>query len=135
MSEGVVRFSASVSRDLLTAFDRFIRDLNYSRSRAVQEAMRTFMDEYTWKHREGELVFGTLNIIYDHETRELEKSLTDIQHSYKELIISTLHIHIDERNCMLIISVKGESSRVKKLVDEIAGRKGVKRLKTVTFTI
>ncbi|MEM2849289.1 MAG: nickel-responsive transcriptional regulator NikR [Candidatus Bathyarchaeia archaeon] len=135
MSEGVVRFSASVSRDLLTAFDRFIRDLNYSRSRAVQEAMRMFMDEYTWKYREGVLIFGTLNIFYDHETRELEKSLTDIQHSYKELIISALHVHVDERNCMLIISVKGESSRVKKLVDEIAGRKGVKQLKTVTFTI
>ncbi|MBS7612279.1 nickel-responsive transcriptional regulator NikR [Candidatus Bathyarchaeota archaeon] len=135
MSKGIVRFSASISHDLLTAFDRFIRDLNYSRSRAVQEAMRMFMDEHTWKHREGVLVFGTLNIFYDHETRELEESLTDIQHSYRELIISTLHIHVDERNCMLIISVKGESSRIKKLVDEIAGRKGVKQLKTVTFTI
>ncbi len=135
MSKGVVRFSASVSRDLLTAFDRFIKDLNYSRSRAVQEAMRMFIDEHAWKHREGEIVFGTLNILYDHETRELEETLTDIQHVYRELIISALHIHVDERNCMLIISVKGESSRIKKLIDEVAGRKGIKQLKTVTFAI
>jgi len=135
MSKGVVRFSASVSRDLLTAFDRFIKDLNYSRSRAVQEAMRMFIDEHAWKHKEGELIFGTLNILYDHETRELEETLTDIQHAYRELIISALHIHVDERNCMLIISVKGESSRIKKLIDEVAGRKGIKQLKTVTFAI
>ncbi|MEM1558437.1 MAG: nickel-responsive transcriptional regulator NikR [Candidatus Bathyarchaeia archaeon] len=135
MNEGVVRFSVSVSRELLTAFDRFIKDLNYNRSRAVQEAMRMFMNEHAWKHREGELIFGTLNIFYDHETRALEESLTDIQHSYRELIISALHIHVDERNCMLIISVKGESSRIKKLIDEIAGRKGVKQLKTITFAI
>lgn len=133
--EGIVRFSVSVPRTLLESFDGVIKDLNYNRSRAIQEAIRMFMSEHSWRYKEGELIFGAINILYDHEARGLEETLTDVQHIFKDIICSALHIHIDERNCMLIIAVRGESSRVKKLIDEIAGRKGVKQLKAVTFAV
>ncbi|MEM4601807.1 MAG: hypothetical protein QW808_02795, partial [Desulfurococcaceae archaeon] len=51
-----------------------------------------------------------------------------------DVISSALHLHIDERNCMLVIIVRGESSRVKKLINDITGRRGVKQLKTTVFT-
>lgn len=132
--DGVVRFSVSVPRSLLESFDAFIRGLNYSRSRAIQEAMRIFMSEHSWRYREGDIIFGAINVLYDHETRGLEEALTDIQHTFKDIIYSALHVHVDERNCMLVITVRGESSRVKKMIDEIAGRKGIKQLKVVAFT-
>lgn len=135
MSGNVVRFSVSVPRDLLEAFDNFIEGLKYRRSRAVQEALRMFMDEHSWKHKEGELVYGTINILYDHEARGLQEALTDIQHSYMDVIGSALHLHVDKKNCILTIAVKGESSRVKKLIDDIAGRKGIKQLKTHIYSL
>lgn len=135
MGEELARFSVSIPRGLLEEFDGFIEGLNYSRSRAVQEAIRIFMDEHSWSYKDGEIIYGTINILYDHETRELEERLTDIQHSYIEIINSALHIHIDERNCMLIISIRGESSKVKKFINEISGRKGIKQIKKATFTI
>lgn len=134
MGGGVARFSVSIPQDLLESFDRFLEKLKYKRSRAVQEAIRMFMDEHAWRHRENELIYGAINILYNHETRGLEEALTDVQHSYMDVIKSALHMHIDEKNCMLIIAVKGEASRIKKMIDDIAGRKGIKRLKTVTFT-
>ncbi|MEM1681142.1 MAG: nickel-responsive transcriptional regulator NikR [Sulfolobales archaeon] len=134
MSKGVVRFSISIPHDLMDVFEKFVKELRYKRSRAVQEAIRMFINEHSWKYKEGEYVYGTINILYDHEVRGLEESLTDIQHSYMDVISSALHLHVDERNCMLVIIIRGESSRVKKLINDITGKRGVKQLKTIVFT-
>lgn len=134
MEKGVVRFSVSVPRDLLEAFDNFISGLKYSRSRAIQEAMRMFINEHTWRYGEGELMYGAVTILYDHDARGLEEDLTDIQHSHMDIIYSALHIHIDERNCMLMIVVRGRPPRIKEIIDKIAGRRGIKQVKTVIFT-
>jgi len=96
-----------------------------SKSKVIQEALRLFIIEQRWRLAEGK-VAGVLGIIYDHEVGHADEVLTDIQHKYLDVVISTMHIHLDVRNCMLAIAVRGRAERVRELINEIEKVKGVK---------
>jgi len=108
--------------------------MGYDRSKAIQLAMRNFLTDYMWKFEENDMAAGTLTIIYDHDIMGLEESLTDIQHHRRNIIISTMHIHLDERNCLLVIAVKGTVKTIKNLAEELMSKRGIKQLKLVTVT-
>ncbi|MDD1766495.1 MAG: nickel-responsive transcriptional regulator NikR [Candidatus Methanomethyliaceae archaeon] len=127
---GVERFSVSAPPELVREFDEMLERLGQDRSKAIQQAMRLFISEHRWV--EGPLsgeCAGAIVLIYDHDVHEAEKELTDIQHHSRGVINSTLHIHIDERNCLEIIAVKGRVSGVKDLIDGLSSCRGVKQLK------
>ena len=52
-----------------------------------------------------------------HQTDELLK--TDIQHHFFDIIISTMHVHLEYEKCLEIIVVSGPYTRVKKLKDDL----------------
>jgi CopG family nickel-responsive transcriptional regulator len=130
--KSVSRISVSVPTDLLTEFDKTVASMGYDRSKAVQLSMRNFLTEYSWTYKEKGTAAGTITIIYDHEVRGLEESLTDTQHSYGDIISSALHIHLDERNCFLVIAVKGQIKAIQKLAKELMSKRGIKQLKLIT---
>lgn len=130
--KGVSRISVSVPTSLLTKFDKTVASMGYDRSKAVQLSMRNFLTEYSWTHEEKGTVAGTITIIYDHEVRGLEESLTDTQHLYGDIISSALHIHLDERNCFLVIAVKGQIKAIKNLAEKLMSKRGIKQLKLIT---
>jgi len=132
VGRGVSRFGVSVPPELLTEFDETIARMGYDRSKALQLAMRNFLTEYRWEHEEKGAVAGTMTIIYDHEIRGLEQNLTDTQHLYRGIITSALHVHLDERNCLLVIAVKGEVKAIQNLARELMSKRGIKQLKLET---
>lgn len=69
---------------------------------------------------------GAIVLIYDHHRKDLLNKITDIQHNYQNVIISTQHIHLDHDNCLEIIAVRGNPKEVKKLADILKAIKGVK---------
>lgn len=54
--------------------------------------------------------------------------MTDIQHEYIDLISSTTHVHLDERNCLEILAVKGEVKSIQSLAKRLMAERGVKQL-------
>ena len=132
--KGVSRFGVSVPPELLFEFDRMIAYMKYDRSKAIQLAMRNFLTEYTWKCEEG-MAAGTMTIIYDHDVKGLEESLTDIQHHQRGIITSSMHVHLDERSCLLVIAVKGEIKAIQNLAKELMGERGLKQLKLTTVIL
>jgi len=70
-----------------------------------------------------------LRLLYDHTAKGLEEALTDTQHSYEGVITSSLHVHLDEQNCLEMIAVRGEGGKIKELAKELATKRGVKQLK------
>jgi CopG family nickel-responsive transcriptional regulator len=131
--EGVIRFSVSVPPSLLKDFDEMISQMGYDRSKAIQIAMRNFLTDYRWAQERGQVV-GAITILYDHETRGLEETLTDIQHEYRDVISSTTHIHLDERNCLEILAVKGEVKSIQDLAKKLMVERGVKQLRLSTLS-
>jgi len=68
---------------------------------------------------------GTVTLIYDHHTRLLPEKLTDIQHEHHEVVISTVHAHLDHHNCLEVVVLRGKSSDVQTLADKLISTKGV----------
>jgi CopG family nickel-responsive transcriptional regulator len=55
--------------------------------------------------------------------------ITTIQHDFSELIVATLHMHLDHDNCMEVILVKGDAKKIRELTDKLTSQKGVKQVK------
>lgn len=132
---GIKRFGISLDSSLLKDFDNLIREKGYSaRSEAIRDLIRDSLVREEWEFSTAETV-GTITIVYSHDTRELTDTLTDLQHLYHNSIISSMHIHLDEHNCLEVIVVKGRAKDIKTIADRLIGRKGVKHGKlTVTTT-
>ena len=96
-------------------------------SKVVQEALRLYVAEHGWRGKEK--TTGIIGVFYDHEVAHVDEELTDIQHRYLDTVISTMHIHLDERNCLLAIAVKGGQERVKELVGNLEKIRGVKLIR------
>jgi CopG family nickel-responsive transcriptional regulator len=119
------RFGVSLDKALLDKFDRYIRERNYSnRSEAFRDLIRQELVKKEWQ--EGDDVAGAITLIYDHHRRDLLGKITDMQHDYQKIIISTQHIHLDHDNCLEIVAVRGQPREVTTLADMMKSIKGVK---------
>ncbi len=64
----------------------------------------------------------------DHEHAEPHADLlrsNEIEHMYKDIIVSTLHVHLEDDRCLEVIAVKGPAHRIKELYDALNALKGV----------
>jgi CopG family nickel-responsive transcriptional regulator len=119
------RFGVSLDKALLDKFDRYIKERNYSnRSEAFRDLIRQELIKKEWL--EGDDVAGAITLIYDHHRRDLLNKITDLQHDFQKVIISTQHIHLDHDNCLEIVAVRGQPREVSKLADMMKSIKGVK---------
>jgi CopG family nickel-responsive transcriptional regulator len=124
MSE-LVRFGVSLEKTLLDSFDALIRERQYTnRSEALRDLIRQELVQREW--REGRDVAGAITLIYDHHKRDVLSRVTDTQHEFQGVIISTQHIHLDHHNCLEIVAARGKAEEVQKLADALTSIKGVR---------
>ncbi|HEU12844.1 MAG: nickel-responsive transcriptional regulator NikR [Thermoplasmata archaeon] len=125
----VKRFGVSMDVDLLNRFDLFIKKYGYkNRSEALREIIRERLIDETVKN-EDDVSFGTIVIVYDHEIDEVNDKLVDLQHEYTGLIIFSTHIHVDRRNCIENIVVKGKNRDISSLAQRLRTVEGVSSVK------
>lgn len=130
----MVRFGVSADARLLAQFDGMIVEKGYAnRSEAIRDLIRNQLVEFDWSKNKEEMV-GTITLVYNHEFRELTEKLTELQHYNHANIISTLHIHLDEHNCLEVLVVKGKCDKIKIIADRLIGTKGVKHGKLTMST-
>ena len=81
MSNDLVRFSVARPVGLLMEFDQLVarRGLAKNRSEVVRDLVRDALVEEECA-TPGGLVMGTLTIIYDHHSNDLQEKLHTIQH-------------------------------------------------------
>ncbi len=129
------RFGISIEEDLLKRFDEEIVKKGYqNRSEAIRDLIRNHLVELEWEDDKEE-VAGTITLVYDHHTRGLTDLLTELQHSYHQLILSTMHVHLDHHNCLEILVIKGKVKEAKEVANQLVSVKGVLHGKlTVTST-
>jgi CopG family nickel-responsive transcriptional regulator len=121
----LVRFGVAMEDSLLKEFDRYIRRKGYkNRSEAMRDLARNAIVQEAWEQGKGEVI-ATVALVYNHEKRGLADKLTDLQHHAGPLIVSTLHVHLDERHCLEVVVLRGKASQVRKLVNQILATKGV----------
>jgi CopG family nickel-responsive transcriptional regulator len=121
----LVRFSVSIEEGLIRAFDALCDERGWSnRSEAIRDAIRRQLVVQEWEA--GEEVAGVITLLYDHHRTGLAERLTEIQHHALDVVVSTTHVHVDERNCLEVIIVKGEAKEIERLAHQMIGLRGVK---------
>ncbi|MCS7232594.1 MAG: nickel-responsive transcriptional regulator NikR [Synergistetes bacterium] len=127
----LVRFGVSMEEDLLERFDKIIALKGYeNRSEAIRDLMRNFILEEEWEKTTGKAM-AVLVIVYDHH----KKDVTEMQHGYLKEIVSTLHLHVDEDNCLEVILLKGDVQDLKDIASKIGSQKGVKYAKLIPAVV
>ena len=135
MANDLMRFSVTMPEDLLMKFDHLVarRGLAKNRSEVVRDLVRDALVEDECA-TPGRIVMGTLTIVYSHHANDLQEKLHHIQHHYLDMIVSSMHVHIDEGNCLEVIVFRGETGLVQDVANLILGTKGVKTGRLVMTT-
>lgn len=121
----LARFGVSLEEGLLDELDQVVKDNEFSnRSQALRSIIRERLVKEEWL--KGREIAGTITLVFDHHTKGLMNKLTEAQHKYHHMIISTQHIHLDHDNCMEVIVVKGKPAEAQKLLFSLKSVKGVK---------
>ncbi|MBI5249198.1 MAG: nickel-responsive transcriptional regulator NikR [Desulfomonile tiedjei] len=131
----LVRFGVSIPDDLLEKFDELISKKGYTnRSEAIRDLIRDRLVEHEWSESQHDIV-GTVTVVYNHEQSDLAQKLTEIQHKKHDLIISAVHVHLDQHNCLEVLIMRGGSDEVRKAGEQLISTRGVKHGKiTMTTT-
>ena len=123
--EELVRFGVSFPAPLIEQFDRYIDEQGYTnRSEAIRDlARRSLLEPVRMNGQEH--VAGTIVIVFDHHVTDLPVVLMEIQHRYHHAIISNMHVHLNHAQCLEVIVVRGQLSRLRELHQQIQTQKGV----------
>ena len=122
----LTRFGVSLDEELLEPFDALCAVKGYSnRTEAIRDHIRKALVAEEWQQADGQGA-GTLTLVYDHHKNDLARRLTQMQHDEHDIIIATLHVHLDHHNCLEVLILKGEAARVRALADKLISCKGVK---------
>jgi len=126
MSE-LVRFSVSLESDLLKQFDRYCHEGRFAtRSEAVRQLLRETLTEHAWESDARDAA-ATLTLVYDHHRTSLTERLLELQHRHTNMVVSTMHVHLDHDNCLEVIVLRGRAGHLQQIAAELRGLKGIRR--------
>ena len=130
----VSRFGVSLEEDLLAAFDLSIGGQGYqNRSEAIRDLIRDHLIQKRIGQGDTEVI-GVVTLVYDHRVHRLSDILADMQHKAEVAVNASLHIHLDEHNCLEVIVIRGRGDKVHEIAGKLIATKGVQNGKLVTTT-
>jgi CopG family nickel-responsive transcriptional regulator len=130
----VERIGVSLDKKLLSKFDKLIAKQGYkSRSEAIRDLIRQQLSSERLSNPQAQAVAAVF-LVYDHHATMVPQKLIDLQHSHLLQAISSLHVHLDEHDCLEVIILRGRIGQINKVAENIVSTKGVKlgRINIVT---
>jgi len=125
VSMPVSRVSISLPPPLLGELDRMVESRGYeSRSQAIGEMVNYQLGEHK-RTLGNEVMVGTITLLYDRLTRDLQKKLADLQYKHIDEVISSLHVHLTEDQLMEVILVQGPAARLQAVANEMLTLRGI----------
>jgi CopG family nickel-responsive transcriptional regulator len=120
----------SLPSDLLTKFDESMVRAGYTdRSKALQTAIHSLIDDYSWKSNDATEGAGAIIMMYDNHIYNQDKKSTKVQHKYADVISASTHVHLENDNCLETIMVKGDTKKIRDLAKHLSENRGIKSLK------
>ncbi len=121
------RLTISLDNELSEQFDEFIRARGYTnRSEAVRDLIRDQLESARLKKgSEGNCV-ATLSYIYNHHENDLANRIASVQHDHHDLILSSMHVHMDHDNCLEIVILRGTVRTVQNFANHVTATRGVR---------
>jgi CopG family nickel-responsive transcriptional regulator len=128
------RVTITLDDDLMKELDRCAATRGYqNRSEAVRDLVRAGLQQTMPEKGGKEDSVAALVYVYDHHVRELAKRLTQAFHSHHVLSLASLHVHLDEENCMEVSVLKGPGEDVRHFAEHIIAERGVRHGRIFTL--
>ena len=121
------RLTISLDNQLSEQFDVFIHARGYTnRSEAMRDLIREQLESARLeKEGEGNCV-ATLSYIYNHHENDLATRIASVQHDHHDLILSSMHVHMDHDNCLEVVLLRGTIQSVKDFANLVMATRGVR---------
>ena len=122
------RIGISLEDSLLEQFDRLITAKGYAnRSEAVRDLIRDALVQRDWSESEGrEERVAVVVLVYEHDSSSLAQKLAHIQHENHKAVVSALHVHMDEHNCLEVLVLRGRAREVIAMGEGLISTRGVR---------
>jgi CopG family transcriptional regulator, nickel-responsive regulator len=121
------RITITLDDDLMDELDALIAERGYqNRSEAIRDLTRAGMQQAAQEQGKSSDCVAALVYVYDHAQRDLSRRLVDTYHHHHDLSLATLHVHLDDDNCMEVTALRGSGSEVQHFADHIIAERGVK---------
>ena len=121
------RLTISVDDDLADTFDQLVQIQGYeNRSEAFRDLVRQALGQARLKDHSAKYCVGALSYVYNHHERQLASRLTGLQHDHHDLVVSTLHAHLDHQNCLEAVILRGPAQAVLRFADGVKAQPGVR---------
>jgi CopG family nickel-responsive transcriptional regulator len=121
------RFTISLDEDLAQAFDQLIRSRGYTnRSEAIRDMLRHALEHTRLAREEALHCVASLSYVYNHHERQLAERLTAQQHHAHDLVVSTMHVHLDHDHCLETVILRGPTPEVRRFADALSAERGVR---------
>ena len=121
------RFTITLDDQLVETFEQFMAARGYqNRSEAIRDLIRERLGSEQIKQTPKGDCMASLTYVYNHHERELASRLTRSQHEHHDLVVSTLHVHLDHHNCMETVILRGPLDRVQGFAHTMISQPGVR---------
>ena len=123
--------SISLTDEILREIDKLQKTMGFSgRSDAIRASIRSFVTE---EKQKAEL-FGDINaILLVVHNDDYDNEVTEIKHSYEDLITTHLHSKIDGEKCMELFLLNGNAEKVSTVTKKFQINKKMDTIKLVTL--
>ncbi|MBN1245694.1 CopG family ribbon-helix-helix protein [Candidatus Bathyarchaeota archaeon] len=125
--------SLSIPKSLLEKVDHYIKEQGFAnRSEIIRQALRAYMSESRKLSELQGRITAIITIAYRREAKRGQ--ITDIQHSYVPVVLTFLHTHIEEGNCIEIIVARGDAQVIKALVEALKVNEQISEVKVTILS-
>ncbi len=131
------RIGVSLEESLLKQFDEDITARGYtSRSEALRDLIREQLVARRWSDSADSSAeqVAVVSLVYEHDSMDLARRLTAIQHRDPHAVVSALHVHMDHHNCLEVLILRGAARKIISLAEQLVAVRGVKFGKVVPAT-
>jgi CopG family transcriptional regulator, nickel-responsive regulator len=124
---GMQRVTITIDDALAADLDRFMDARGYAnRSEAIRDLARAGLEQRGAEVAANRACVAALVYVYDHHARDLPKRLTQGFHHHHDIAQATLHVHLDEANCLEVAVLRGLGSQVSAFADAVIAERGVR---------
>jgi CopG family transcriptional regulator, nickel-responsive regulator len=120
------RITISVSDEFAAELAAFMEGERYdNRSEAVRDLARLGLKRTRIDQSLSGDCVATLSYVFNHDTRELAKRLTDAHHQHHGYQVATMHVHLDHDSCLEVAVLRGDAAKVREFAKTIIAERGV----------
>ena len=125
---GLPIISISIPKKLLERVETSIREEGFAnRSEIVRQALRSYIMESRSLKELTDEITASITIIYERDATKGQ--ISEIQHSFGNIISTFLHAHLTKNYCLEVIVVKGDADTIRKLIEAFRTNKYINQVK------